>query len=175
VLPEVRRRRTRYSVGIALAWLMLLAGSSARAAEGKSEALAGEWTGDALRVRWRDVNRTRYGPDTLIEIENKLDRPVTARFDWTARVCDGRETRASSDFNSFVHGLHWRQFGIDPRLPPGGWDALLFPRASEPEKDSDPTTGCVVRIEIGLVGSAAGADRFELVLPVPPPQLRRRD
>ena len=161
--------------GVALLALATIGAHVASAAQSSSQDLTGEWTGEAIHVRWRDVDRTHYGPDTIVEVENKLDRSMTVNFDWTLRECNGKAAVPSDDARSFVRNLYASQFGIDATLRPGEWDAFVFPRSVTPKNAEETTEGCIVRITIRRVGSKTGADRLELVLPVPPPQLRRRD
>jgi hypothetical protein len=169
------QRRAKRSAGIALACLLLLAGSDARASEGKSEAIAGAWAGDAVEVRWRSVDRTHYGPDTLVEVSNKIDRSIIIRFEWAPRECRGEPVRLSDEARLAVKRLYSKQFGIDAVLKPGEWDAFVFPRGLSPEVRGESEEGCVSRLELRRVGAGEDADRWELVLPAAPPPARMRE
>ena len=145
------------------------------AAGESSQDLTGQWTGEAIDVRWRNVDRTHYGPDTIVEVENKLQRSMTIRFDWVIRECNGKAVALEDDARFFLQRLYASQFAIDATLRPGEWDAFVFPRGVPPKNAEEATGSCVVRIKIRRVGTKEGADQLELVLPASPPPVRMRE
>jgi hypothetical protein len=155
--------------------LCALVGRPALGKEARSEELTGAWAGDAVEVRWRSIDRTHYGPDTLVEVSNKLNRVIIIRFDWAPRECRGERVKLRDDARLFLMRLYASQFGIDTTLRPGEWDTFVFPRGLTPEVLGESDEGCLSRIVLRRVDVREGADRWELVLPAAPPPARRRE
>jgi hypothetical protein len=154
---------------IALGVVMLgatLSAAPSYGGESQSTLPQGEWSGDALGVRWRASSHSSYAPETVVVVENRSTAPIVVVFDWQIRVCGGESVRLEESASRFASQL----FGADPlsihsTLAAGEWDALVFPRGLPGRSEKD-ANGCVSRVAIQTYPKMGG-DRFVLTLPAP--------
>lgn len=142
----------------------LLIGTDGQAADTHSTAERGEWSGDYVRVRWRETRHTTLEPETMVLVQSLVPGTVVVAVKGNPLICTGVKAGSSSSTESFMINLFSRM-NETSHLEQGEWDAWMFPKGLRPPgKESTATDGCVTHIVIHA-HARDGRDEFKLILP----------